>query len=172
MRRHRVRLRGHTDPPTITQATARAFFATVTPKVRNTLSEKMQRKAWMNHLDSLSATLAVRSLGPDPMFLAGTALSDTPITAVRRHLHDAQDVQRTLFPVAVRSLPVASIPAVAAYRGAITRRLRSCLLHGAGGGICWMDVGRGNSAPRRVAGRHARHVASLIQRARACADAS
>jgi uncharacterized membrane protein YeaQ/YmgE (transglycosylase-associated protein family) len=101
------------DAPPITQATVRAFFAAVTPTVWDTLTEGTQR-AWRDALSILDAHLAVRSLGPDPMFLAGATLDDDLIAAVHRHVRDAHAMRLTLFPIAVRYLPIADVPAIVA----------------------------------------------------------
>jgi uncharacterized membrane protein YeaQ/YmgE (transglycosylase-associated protein family) len=102
-----------TQPPSMTQETARAFFAAVTPTVWNTLSKEMQQE-WHLILDRKETHLAVRLLGLDPTFLAGAALNDDLIVAVRRHLRDDAAVRRTLLPIAVRDLPIADLPAVVA----------------------------------------------------------
>ena len=60
------------------------------------------------------AHLAVRSLGPDPAFLAGDYCSNELIAAVHRHAADVSAVRRTLSPVAVHDLPIADLPAVVA----------------------------------------------------------
>jgi hypothetical protein len=102
-----------TQPPSMTQETARAFFAAVTPTVWNTLSKEMQQE-WRLILDRKETHLAVRLLGLDPTFLAGAALNDDLIVAVRRHLRDDADVRRTLLPIAVRGLPLDAVPDVVA----------------------------------------------------------
>jgi len=102
-----------TVPPTITQKTARAFFAAVTPEVWTALPVETQQK-WRDALDMVHTHLAVRSLGPDPAFLAGGYCSNELVAAVRRHAADASAVRRTLFPVAVHDLPIAALPAVVA----------------------------------------------------------
>jgi len=104
---------GHTGPSAITQATARAFFAAVTPEVWTALPAETQQK-WRDALDMAHTHLAVRSLGPDPAFLACAALSDDLIAAVRRHLRNDAAIPQTLLPVAVRDLPIAALPAVIA----------------------------------------------------------
>ena len=101
------------DAPQIAQKTARAFFATVTPTVWNTLPTEIQW-TWYDSLRMLDTHLAVRSLGLDPAFLACAKLNDSLVTAVRRHLRDDAAVQRTLLPVAVRALLPAAISDVVA----------------------------------------------------------
>jgi len=101
------------EPPAITQKTARAFFAAVTPAVWNTLTEK-EKRMWLRRLDQADAHLTVRSLGPDPAFLAYAALNDNLIAAVRCHAADVNAVHRTLFPIPVRDAPVVAVPAIVA----------------------------------------------------------
>ena len=101
------------EPPAITQKTARAFFAAVTPAVWNTLTEK-EKRMWLRRLDQADAHLTVRSLGPDPAFLAYAALNDNLIAAVRCHAADVNAVRRTLFPIPVRDAPVVAVPAIVA----------------------------------------------------------
>jgi len=103
-----------TVPPTITQKTARAFFAAVTPEVWTALPVETQHAWRAKIIFSDIAVLAVRSLGPDPAFLAGDALSDDLIAAVRRHIRNDGDLRHTLLPVAVHDLPIAALPAVVA----------------------------------------------------------
>jgi len=103
----------HDQPLRITRDLAVAFFASVTPEVWTALPAETQQK-WRDALRMSDASLAVRSLGPDPAFLACAALSDDLIAAVRRHLHDDAAVQRTLLPIAVRSLLPAEISDVVA----------------------------------------------------------
>jgi hypothetical protein len=98
-----------TVPPTITQATARAFFVAVTPEVWTAPPAETQQK-WRDALDMVHTHLAVRSLGLDPAFLAGGYCSNELVAAVRRHAADASSVRRTLFPVAVRDLPLIAVP--------------------------------------------------------------
>ena len=69
---------------------------------------------WSCCIDMWYASLAIRSIGPDPTFLAQAYLDDTLIATVRRHLHDDATVQRTLLPIAVRNLPIAAVPAIVA----------------------------------------------------------
>jgi hypothetical protein len=103
-----------TVPSTITQKTARAFFAAVTREVWTALPAETQH-AWRAEIVSSDiAVLAVRSLGPDPAFLAGAALNDDLIAAVRRHIRNDGDLRHTLLPVAVHDLPIADIPPVVA----------------------------------------------------------
>ena len=97
------------DMPPITQDAARAFFAAVTPTIWDALPEVMQCM-WRNNLDSWYAHLAVRSLGPDPAFLARAVFNDALFPAVRRHAADEGVVRRMLLPVAVRGLPLADVP--------------------------------------------------------------
>ena len=101
------------QPPPITRETVCAFFAAITPTVWNTLPTEIQW-TWYDSLRMLDTHLAVRSLGLDPAFLARAELNDSLVTAVRRHLHDDAAVQRTLLPVAVRSLLPAEISDVVA----------------------------------------------------------
>jgi hypothetical protein len=103
----------HDQPPPITRETACAFFGAITPTVWDTLPTEIQR-AWYDTLRTLDTHLAVRSLGLDPAFLARAELNDSLVTAVRRHLHDDAAVQRTLLPIAVRSLLPAEISDVVA----------------------------------------------------------
>ena len=60
------------------------------------------------------AHLAVRSLGPDPAFLAGGYCSNELVAAVRRHIRDDRTQRHTLLPIAVRDLPPDAVPAVVA----------------------------------------------------------
>jgi len=99
--------------PPITQKTSRAFFAAVTPAAWELRPEETQR-AWRDRLDSWIAFLAVRSLGPDPTFLAHAYLDNALIAAVRRHIRDDGDLRHTLLLTAVRDLPLAAVPAVVA----------------------------------------------------------
>jgi len=101
------------DPPPIMPETARAFFAAVRPEVWTALPHEMQQ-AWCIALDERTSTLAVRSLGPDPAFLASVVLSDDLIAAVRHRLRDDAAIPQTLLPVAVHELPVALVPDVVA----------------------------------------------------------
>jgi hypothetical protein len=101
------------QPPPITRETVCAFFAAITPTVWNTLPTEIQW-TWYDSLRMLDTHLAVRSLGLDPAFLARAELNDSLVTAVRRHLHDDAAVQRTLLPIAVRSLLPAEISDVVA----------------------------------------------------------
>jgi hypothetical protein len=101
------------QPPPITRETVCAFFAAITPTVWNTLPTEIQW-TWYDSLRMLDTHLAVRSLGLDPAFLARAELNDSLVTAVRRHLHDDAAVQRTLLPIAVRSLLPAAISDVVA----------------------------------------------------------
>jgi len=103
-----------TQPPSITQATARAFFAAVTPEVWTALPAETQHAWRAKIIFSDIAVLAVRSLGPDPAFLAHTCLNDDVIAAVRRSTRDDNDLRHTLLPVAVRDLPIAALPVVVA----------------------------------------------------------
>ena len=96
-------------PPPTTGTTARAFFAAVTPKVWNALPMEMQR-VWCTQLAAWHMPLAVRSLGPDPTFLARAYLNADVIAAVRCHFHDDGDLRHTLLPVAVRDLPLIAVP--------------------------------------------------------------
>ena len=102
-----------TVPPTITQATARAFFAVVIPAAWDALTEKKKRMRF-SRLAGASTHFAVRSPGPEPTFLAHTVPGNDVITAVRIHIHDDAAVHRTLLPVAVRALSPAAIPAITA----------------------------------------------------------
>jgi len=104
---------GGDQPPVIDTKTACAFLAAVTPAVWSTLTKEMQR-TWHNALNSTDRHLAVRSLGPDPAFLAHTRLNDDVIAAVRRSTRDDNDLRHTLLPIAVRDLPFAAFPIVAA----------------------------------------------------------
>ena len=101
------------DPLAMTWETARAFFAAVTPKVWNALPAETQR-AWRNVLPWEDACLAVRSLGPDPAFLAGADLDANVIAAVRRHAPNEASLRWTLLPVAVCDLSPDAVPAVVA----------------------------------------------------------
>jgi hypothetical protein len=103
-----------TVPPTITQATARAFFAAVTPAVWTALPAETQH-AWRAKIVSSDiAVLAVRSLGLDSAFLAGGYCSNKLVAAVRRHIRDDRTQRHTLLPIAVRDLPPDAVPAVVA----------------------------------------------------------
>jgi len=103
----------HDQPLRITRDLACAFFAVVTPAVWNTLTEK-EKRMWLRRLDQADAHLTVRSLGPDPAFLAYAALNDNLIAAVRCHAADVNAVHRTLFPIPVRDAPVVAVPAIVA----------------------------------------------------------
>jgi len=106
--------RGMRDqPPPITKKTARAFFAAVTPEVWTALPAETQQE-WRRTLDGTETHLAVRSLGPDPAFLAHSYFSNELVAAVRCHLRDDADVRRTLLPIAVRGLPLDAVPDVVA----------------------------------------------------------
>jgi len=102
-----------TQPPPITKKTARAFFAAVTPEVWTALPAETQQE-WRRTLDGTETHLAVRSLGPDPVFLAHSYFSNELVAAVRCHLRDDADVRRTLLPIAVRGLPLDAVPDVVA----------------------------------------------------------
>jgi len=102
--------RGMRDqPPRITKETARAFFAAVTPEIWDALPMKKKR-TWLRRLSVANAHLAVRSLGPDPVFLAHAYLDKSLTTAVRRHAPDERTMRRILLPVAVRDLPLIAVP--------------------------------------------------------------
>jgi hypothetical protein len=92
------------SPPT-TGMTARAFFAAVTPEVWTALPMEKKR-TWHDELDMLDASLAVRSLGLDPIFLERARLNADMIAAVRRHAPNEETLRRTLLPMAVRDLPI------------------------------------------------------------------
>jgi hypothetical protein len=63
----------------------------------------------------LDASLAVRSLGLDPIFLEHARLNADMIAAVRRHAPNEETLRRTLLPMTVRDLPiVADVSAVVA----------------------------------------------------------
>jgi hypothetical protein len=100
-----------TQPPSITQKTARAFFAAVAPTVWNALPKEKQR-AWLSLLYREDSYLAVRSLGLDPAFLACADLDADVIAAVRRHAPNEETLRWMLLPMAVRDLPIADLPAV------------------------------------------------------------
>jgi hypothetical protein len=100
-----------TQPPSITQKTARAFFAAVAPTVWNALPKEKQR-AWLSLLDREDSYLAVRSHGLDPAFLACADLDADVIAAVRRHAPNEETLRWMLLPMAVRDLPIADLPAV------------------------------------------------------------
>jgi hypothetical protein len=100
-------------PPTITPKTARPFFAAVTPTVWRTLPKSAQQD-WIAHLDVGGASLAIRSLGPNPAFLVNVALSNDLIPTVRRHIPDDATMRQTLLPTAVRDLPISAVPAIGA----------------------------------------------------------
>jgi len=97
------------NPPAITWKTARAFFAAVTPGVWDALPKRTQQ-AWHSSLDKTDLHRAVRSLGPDPMFLACAALNADLIAAVRCHTPNEESTRWTLLPVAMHDLPVAAVP--------------------------------------------------------------
>jgi len=92
------------SPPT-TGMTARAFFAAVTPEVWTALPMEKKR-TWHDELDMLDASLAVRSLGLDPIFLEHARLNADMIAAVRRHAPNEETLRWTLLPMAVRDLPI------------------------------------------------------------------
>jgi len=100
-------------PPQTTETIARAFFAAVTREVWTALPAETQR-AWHDALRTLDASLAVRSLGPDPTFLAHTHLNDGLTAAVRSHVADAHAARGVLLPVAMRDLLITALPAVIA----------------------------------------------------------
>jgi len=102
-----------TVPSTITQKTARAFFAAVTRKVWDALSE-WEKQAWRCQLVTWDMSLAVRSLGPDPAFMAGAEPDAALVAAVRRHIRDDRTLRHTLLPIAVRDLPPDAVPAIIA----------------------------------------------------------
>jgi len=94
--------------------TARAFFAAVTPEVWTALPME-EKCTWHDELDMLDASLAVRSPGPDPIFLEHARLNADMIAAVRRHTPNEETLRRTLLPMTVRDLPiVADVSAVVA----------------------------------------------------------
>jgi hypothetical protein len=101
------------QPPRITKKTTRAFFAAVTPEVWTALPAETQR-AWRDALHMSDASLAVRSLGPDPIFLEHARLNDGLTAAVRSHVADAHAARGVLLSVAVRDLPITALPAVIA----------------------------------------------------------
>jgi len=101
------------DAPPITQATVRAFFAAVTRKVWDALSE-WEKQAWRCQLVTWDMSLAVRSLGPDPAFMAGAEPDAALVAAVRRHIRDDRTLRHTLLPIAVRDLPPDAVPAIIA----------------------------------------------------------
>jgi len=106
--------RGMRDQPLrITRDLACAFFAVVTPEVWTSLSPD-ERYAWRSRLDRMNSYLAVRSLGPDPAFLARAELNAALVAAVRRHIRDDRTQRHTLLPIAVRDLPPDAVPAVVA----------------------------------------------------------
>ena len=107
--------RGVCDQPTpITRETARAFFAAVTREVWTALPAETQH-AWRAEIVSSDiAVLAVRSLGPDPAFLARAELNAALVAAVRRHIRDDRTQRHTLLPIAVRDLPPDAVPAIIA----------------------------------------------------------
>ena len=107
--------RGVCDQPTpITRETARAFFAAVTPAVWTALPAGTKH-AWRAEMVSSDiAVLAVRSLGPDPAFLAHAELNAALVAAVRRHIRDDRTLRHTLLPIAVRDLPPDAVPAIIA----------------------------------------------------------
>jgi len=100
-------------PPTITPKTARPFFAAVTPTVWRTLPKSAQQD-WIAHLDVGGASLAIRSLGPNPAFLVNVALSNDLIPTVRRHAPNEETLRQTLLPTAIRALPISAVPAIGA----------------------------------------------------------
>jgi hypothetical protein len=102
------------DHPTITRETARAFFAAVTREVWTALPAETQH-AWRAEIVSSDiAVLAVRSLGPDPAFLARAELNAALVAAVRRHIRDDRTQRHTLLPISVRDLPLDAVPDVVA----------------------------------------------------------
>jgi len=107
--------RGVCDQPTpITRETARAFFAAVTPEVWTALQAETQH-AWRAEIVSSDiAVLAVRSLGPNPAFVAHTELNAALVAAVRRHAPNEASLRWTLLPIAVRDLPPDAVPAIIA----------------------------------------------------------
>ena len=101
------------QPPPTRGTAARAFFAAVTPEVWTALPAETQQK-WRDALDMSDAFLAVRSLGPDPAFLARAELNAALVAAVRRHIRDDRTQRHTLLPIAVRDLPPDAVPAIIA----------------------------------------------------------
>jgi len=101
------------QPPPTRGTAARAFFAAVTPEVWTALPAETQQK-WRDALDMSDAFLAVRSLGPDPAFLARAELNAALVAAVRRHIRDDRTLRHTLLPIAVRDLPPDAVPAIIA----------------------------------------------------------
>jgi hypothetical protein len=98
----------------MTPETACAFFAAVTPAVWTALPAETQH-AWRAEIVSSDiAVLAVRSLGPDPAFLARAELNAALVAAVRRHIRDDRTQRHTLLPIAVRDLPPDAVPAIIA----------------------------------------------------------
>ena len=74
-----------------------------------------EKCTWHDELDMLDASLAVRSPGPDPIFLEHTRLNADMIATVRRHAPNEETLRRTLLPMTVRDLPiVADVSAVVA----------------------------------------------------------
>jgi len=103
----------HPDPPPIMGTTACAFFAAVTPEVWSALPAEMQQ-TWHRYLAVQDAHLAVRSLGPDPAFLAGADLDAALIAAMRRHTSNDESMRWTIHPIAVRDLPITAVPDIVA----------------------------------------------------------
>jgi len=74
-----------------------------------------EKCTWHDELDMLDASLAVRSPGPDPIFLEHARLNADMIATVRRHAPNEETLRRTLLPMTVRDLPiVADVSAVVA----------------------------------------------------------
>jgi len=101
------------DPPPITREIAHAFFAAVTPAIWNALPEAMQCM-WNSNPGIWHAHLAVRSLGPDPTFLAYVHLDNALISVVRHHTRDADAERQTLLPITVRDPPLVAVSSVVA----------------------------------------------------------
>jgi hypothetical protein len=99
------------QPPPITRETACAFFAAVTRESWNALMEE-EKRTWISCLVRADPHLAVRSLGPDPAFLAHAELHAALVAAVRRHVADEGVVRWMLLPVAMSELSIAAVPSV------------------------------------------------------------
>jgi hypothetical protein len=71
-----------------------------------------EKRTWISCLVRADPHLAVRSLGPDPAFLAHAELHAALVAAVRRHVADEVVVRWMLLPVAMSELSIAAVPSV------------------------------------------------------------
>ena len=107
--------RGRRDAATTnkTYETAAAFFAALDPRVWDALDADTQR-SWRRSLEASALSLAVRSLGLRPEFLARALPTDTLARAVRQHARTEEAWRAALFPVALRMVDPESAHALSA----------------------------------------------------------